>query len=402
MIDFTFNSVIFGFDLFQNVVMENIYLDNAATTQIREEVIKRMQDALTGYYGNPSSSHAYGRTAKTAVESARKTIANHLNAHPSEIIFTSGGTEADNMILRSAVRDLGVKTIITSKIEHHAVLHTSEYLVNECGIVLKFVDLDAHGNPNLLHLEQLLQKDDTKKLVTLMHVNNEIGNLLPIDEVAKLCKENGALFHSDTVQSIGHFEWDVQKTAIDFMVASAHKFHGPKGVGFAFIRKNSGLKPLISGGSQERGYRAGTESVHNIVGLEEAFKLAYKNLKDEKEHVMGLKKYFIDNITKNIPGVIFNGLSGDLDKSTYTLVNLCLPISQERALMLLFHLDIKGIACSKGSACQSGSDAGSHVLNEVLSEEDLKKPSLRFSFSQYNTTKELDYVIGVLKEFVEG
>jgi cysteine desulfurase len=402
VIDFTFNSVIFGFDLFENGVMENIYLDNAATTQIREEVIKRMQDALSGYYGNPSSTHAFGRTAKTAVESARKTIANRINAHPSEIIFTSGGTEADNMILRSAVRDLGVKTIITSKIEHHAVLHTSEDLVNECGIVLKFVDLDAHGNPNLLHLEQLLQKDDTKKLVTLMHVNNEIGNLLPIDEVAKICKENGALFHSDTVQSIGHFEWDVQKTAIDFMVASAHKFHGPKGVGFAFIRKNSGLKPLISGGSQERGYRAGTESVHNIVGLEEAFTLAYKNLKDEKEHIMGLKKYFIDNITKNIPGVTFNGLSGDLNKSTYTLVNLCLPISQERALILLFHLDIKGIACSKGSACQSGSDAGSHVLNEVLSEEDLKKPSLRFSFSQYNTTKELDYAIGVLKEFVEG
>ena len=402
MIDFTFNSVIFGFDLFENGVMENIYLDNAATTQIREEVIKRMQDALSGYYGNPSSTHAFGRTAKTAVESARKTIANRINAHPSEIIFTSGGTEADNMILRSAVRDLGVKTIITSKIEHHAVLHTSEDLVNECGIVLKFVDLDAHGNPNLLHLEQLLQKDDTKKLVTLMHVNNEIGNLLPIDEAAKICKENGALFHSDTVQSIGHFEWDVQKTAIDFMVASAHKFHGPKGVGFAFIRKNSGLKPLISGGSQERGYRAGTESVHNIVGLEEAFTLAYKNLKDEKEHIMGLKKYFIDNITKNIPGVTFNGLSGDLNKSTYTLVNLCLPISQERALILLFHLDIKGIACSKGSACQSGSDAGSHVLNEVLSEEDLKKPSLRFSFSQYNTTTELDYVIGVLKEFVEG
>ena len=381
--------------------MENIYLDNAATTQIREEVIKRMQDALSDYYGNPSSTHAFGRTAKTAVESARKTIASQLNAHPSEIIFTSGGTEADNMILRSAVRDLDVETIITSKIEHHAVLHTSEDLVKECGIVLKFVDLDAYGNPNLTHLEQLLQTDDTKKLVTLMHVNNEIGNLLPIDEVANLCKTNGALFHSDTVQSIGHFEWDVQKTPIDFMVAAAHKFHGPKGVGFAFIRKNSGLKPLISGGSQERGYRAGTESVHNIVGLEEAFKLAYENLKDEKEYVTGLKKYFIDNMTKNIPGVTFNGLCGDLEKSTYTLVNLCLPISQERALMLLFHLDIKGIACSKGSACQSGSDAGSHVLNEVLREEDLKKPSLRFSFSKYNTTKELDYAIGVLKEFVE-
>jgi len=382
--------------------MENIYLDNAATTQIREEVIKRMQDALSNYYGNPSSTHAFGRTAKTAVESARKIIASQLNAHPSEIIFTSGGTEADNMILRSAVRDLGVKTIITSKIEHHAVLHTSEDLVKECGIVLKFVDLDAHGNPNLSHLEQLLQTNDSKKLVTLMHVNNEIGNLLPIDAVAKLCKANDTLFHSDTVQSIGHFEWDVQKTPIDFMVAAAHKFHGPKGVGFAFIRKNSGLKPLISGGAQERGYRAGTESVHNIVGLEEAFKLAYENLKDEKEYVTGLKKYFIDNITKNIPGVTFNGLSGDLEKSTYTLVNLCLPISQERALLLLFQLDIKGIACSKGSACQSGSDAGSHVLNEVLREEDLKKPSLRFSFSKYNTTKELDYAIGVLKEFVEG
>ena len=382
--------------------MENVYLDNAATTQVREEVIKRMQNALSDYYGNPSSLHAYGRTAKTAVESARKTIANHLNAHPSEIIFTSGGTEADNMILRSAVRDLGVKTIITSKIEHHAVLHTSEDLVKECGIVLQFVDLDALGNPNLKHLEQLLQSDDSKKLVTLMHVNNEIGNLLPLDEVAKLCKANVALFHSDTVQSFGHFELDVQKIPIDFMVASAHKFHGPKGVGFAFIRKNSGLKPLISGGAQERGYRAGTESVHNIVGLEEAFKLAYDNLKDEKEYVTGLKKYFIENITKNIPGVTFNGLSGDLDKSTYTLVNLCLPISQERGLMLLFQLDIKGIACSKGSACQSGSDAGSHVLNEVLCDEDLKKPSLRFSFSNYNTKKELDYAIGVLKEFVEG
>ncbi|NNK75040.1 MAG: cysteine desulfurase [Maribacter sp.] len=382
--------------------MENIYLDNAATTQIREEVIQSMQDTLSGNYGNPSSTHAFGRTAKTAVETARKTIATHLNAHPSEIVFTSGGTEADNMILRSAVRDLGVNTIITSKIEHHAVLHTSEELVKEFGIVLEFVDLDAQGSPKLSHLEELLQKDQSKKLVTLMHVNNEIGNLLPIDEVAILCKENNALFHSDTVQSIGHFAWDVEKTPIDFMVASAHKFHGPKGIGFAFIRRNSGLKPLISGGTQERGHRAGTEPVHNIVGLEMAFKLAYENLKAEKDYVSGLKKYFIDNLIKNVPDVTFNGHSGDMGKSTYTLVNLCLPIDQEKALMLLFHLDIKGIACSKGSACQSGSDAGSHVLNEVLSEEDLKKPSLRFSFSKYNTTKELDYTIGVLKDFMES
>jgi len=382
--------------------MKKIYLDNAATTQIREEVIKKMQDALSNYYGNPSSSHAYGRTAKTVVESARKTIAKQLNAQPSEIIFTSGGTEADNMIIKSVVRDLGVKTIITSKIEHHAVLHTSEDLIKECGIAIEFIDLDNRGNPKLFHLKQLLQKDNSKKLVSLMHVNNEIGNLLPIDDVASLCKDNDALFHSDTVQSIGHFEFDVQKTPIDFMVASAHKFHGPKGVGFAFIRKNTGLKPLISGGAQERGYRAGTESVHNIVGLEEAFKLAYENLTEEREYVVGLKKYFIDNITESIPDVSFNGLSGDLEKSTYTLVNLCLPINQERAMLLLFHLDIKGIACSKGSACQSGSDAGSHVLNEVLSEEDLAKPSLRFSFSKYNSTEELDYTIGVLKEFVES
>ncbi len=382
--------------------MENIYLDNAATTQVREEVILKMQDVLSNYYGNPSSSHGYGRTAKTAVESARKSIAKQLNAQASEIIFTSGGTEADNMILRGAVRDLGVRTIITSKIEHHAVLHTSEDLVKEFGINIKYVDLDENGNPMLAHLEQLLQEDDSKKVVSLMHVNNEIGNLLPIDEVSFLCKENGALFHSDTVQSICHFEWDVQKIPIDFMAAAAHKFHGPKGVGFAFIRKNSGLKPLILGGSQERGFRAGTESVHNIVGLEEAFKLAYTNLEEEEEYVRGLKKYFIENIKKSIPNISFNGHSGNLDKSTYTLVNIGLPISQERALILLFHLDIKGIACSKGSACQSGSDVGSHVLNEVLSEEDIKKPSLRFSFSKYNTKKELDYAIGVLKEFIEG
>jgi len=381
---------------------KNIYLDNAATTPVREEVIVKMQEALSNYYGNPSSSHGFGRTAKTAVEQARKNIAKRLNAQPAEIIFTSGGTEADNMILRSAVRDLGVKTIITSKIEHHAVLHTSEDLIKEYGIEVLFIDLEEDGTLKLSHLEQLLQKDDTRKLVSLMHVNNEIGNLLPIDEVGVLCKEYNALFHSDTVQSIGHFDWDVQKTQIDFLVASAHKFHGPKGVGFAYIKKNSRLKPLISGGSQERGYRAGTESVHNIIGLEEAFRLAYEHLDEERQYVSGLKEYFIESIRTNIPNVGFNGLSGDLEKSTYTLVNLSLPISQERALMLLFHLDIKGIACSKGSACQSGSDAGSHVLKEVLSEDDLKKPSLRFSFSKYNTKEELDYTISVLKEFVES
>ena len=381
--------------------MQKVYLDNAATTQIRDEVIAKMQDALC-IYGNPSSTHSFGRTAKTGIEKARKTIAKYLNAQASEIIFTSGGTEADNMILRCAVRDLGVKTIITSKIEHHAVLHTAEELEKEFGITLWFVDLDADGSVEMKHLEALLKKDDSKKLVSLMHVNNEVGNLLDVDKVSSLCNENNALFHSDTVQSIGHFEWDLQKTKIDFLTAASHKFHGPKGIGFAFVRKNSGLKPFIFGGAQERGFRAGTESFHNIIGLEEAFITAYDNIAEEKKYVSGLKAHAIHQIKKEIPEAKFNGLSGTLDKSTYTLVNVCLPFNKEKALMLLFHLDLKGIACSKGSACQSGSAKGSHVLSELLSDEDVLKPSLRFSFSKYNTKEEIDYTVKVLKEFGES
>jgi len=381
--------------------MNRVYLDNAATTCVRNEVIERMQSALTECYGNPSSTHSFGRTAKTAIETARKTIAKYLNAHPSEIVFTSGGTEADNMILRCAVRDLGVKTIITSKIEHHAVLHTVEDLQHECGINLHFVNLDENGNPDIKHLEALLKQDDSKKMVSLMHVNNEIGNKIDIEVICHLCKENNALIHSDTVQSIGHYSWDVQKIPIDFMAAAAHKFHGPKGIGFAYLRRNSGIKPMISGGSQERGFRAGTESYHNIIGLEEAFVHSYENLDKESAQVRQLKEYFIARIKEEIPEAKFNGLSGDLDKSTYTLVNVNLPVPPEMALMLLFNLDVKGIACSKGSACQSGSSMGSHVLNEVLSEKDLQKPSLRFSFSIYNTQEELDYTIEVLKEFVD-
>ncbi|MGB6152657.1 MAG: cysteine desulfurase family protein [Pricia sp.] len=381
--------------------MEKVYLDNAATTQVRDIVISKMQDALSQCYGNPSSTHSFGRSAKTAIESARKTIAKTLNAQASEIIFTSGGTEADNMILRSAVRDLEVRTVITSRIEHHAVLHTVESLQMEFGIKVRFVDLDDLGNPKLEHLEELLEQDPSKKLVSLMHVNNEIGNILDIDAVCALCQEHDALFHSDTVQSIGHYPWDVQQTKVDFMVAAAHKFHGPKGVGFAYIRKKSGLKPVIFGGSQERGFRAGTEAFHNIVGLEAAFIASYDKLDDEIAYVSGLKSYFIDAIRQKIPAATFNGHSDNMEKSTYTLVNVCLPIDAQKALMLLFHLDIKGIACSKGSACQSGSDSGSHVLNEILSGEDLKKPSLRFSFSKYNTKAELDYVVGVLEEFVQ-
>lgn len=382
--------------------MQKVYLDNAATTQVRQEVIERMQEALAQHYGNPSSTHSFGRSAKTAVEQARKTIAKTLNAQPSEIIFTSGGTEADNMILRCAVRDLEVKTIITSKIEHHAVLHTVEELEKEYGINLWFVDLDEFGNPNLGHLETLLKKDDSKKLVSLMHVNNEIGNITDIAAVGELCKANNALFHSDTVQSIGHYPWDVQGVHVDFLAAAAHKFHGPKGIGFAYIRKNSGLKPLILGGSQERGFRAGTESFHNIVGLEEAFIKSYEHLEEETKTIRELKRYFVERVLAEVPGAECNGLSGDMEKSTYTLANIRLPFDKQKGLMLLFHLDMKGIACSKGSACQSGSNQGSHVLKEILSGEELDKPSLRFSFSMYNTKEELDYTVEVLKEFANS
>lgn len=379
--------------------MQQVYLDNAATTKVRKEVVEKMQEALANTYGNPSSTHSFGRSAKTVVEKARKTIAKYINAHPSEIIFTSGGTEADNMILRCAVRDLGVKTIITSKIEHHAVLHTVEELAKEYAINLVFVELDAHGNPDYQHLEELLKADDSKKLVSLMHVNNEIGNILDLDRVGDLCEANGAYFHSDTVQSLGHYSWDFASSKVHFLTAAAHKFHGPKGIGFAVIKRNSGLKPLIVGGSQERGFRAGTESFHNIVGLETAFVTSYDKLEEEMNYVKGLKQHFITEMEKALPGVVFNGHSGDMGKSTYTLVNARLPFDAQKSLMLLFHLDLKGIACSKGSACQSGSDLGSHVLTEILPNEELKKPSVRFSFSKYNTKEELDYAINVLKEF---
>jgi len=378
---------------------KTIYFDSAATTQIRAEVATRMVQVMQECYGNASSMHSFGRAAKSLIESTRKTVAKYLNVSAGEIVFTSGGTEADNLALRSAVRDLGVKEIITSRIEHHAVLHTVDALEREYGITVKYVDLDTKGHVNYSHLETLLQSHK-KQLVSLMHVNNEIGNLLNIKRVGDLCKVNNALFHSDTVQSVGHYELDLQDINIDFMAVSAHKFHGPKGVGFAYIRKNSGLKPLIFGGEQERGYRAGTEAVHNIVGLEEALKLSYANLAKEREYITNLKSYFIKKVSENFTEASFNGNSSDLEKSTYTVVNVCLPIAPEKALVLLFQLDLKGIACSKGSACQSGSAKGSHVLTQILSYEDMQKPSLRFSFSHYNTREEIDYVVETLKEFM--
>ena len=382
--------------------MKKVYFDSAATTKLRDEVVNCISEALKNEYGNPSSTHSYGRSSKSLLENSRKEIAKHFNVEASEIIFTSGGTEADNLVLNSCVRDLGVERIISSKIEHHAVLHTIEILKDEYGIEVQHVDLDDCGHVKFDHLESLLKESDKKTLVTLMHVNNEVGNILDLKRTAVLCKEHGALFHSDTVQSVGHFELDFSDIPIDFAAVAAHKFHGPKGAGFAFVRKNTGLQPLIYGGSQERGLRAGTEAVYAIAGMAEALRIAYQNLDKERAYITELKDYFKKRLSEEIEGVSFNGGCDDNSRSTYTVLNICLPITKEKGMMLLFQLDLKGIACSQGSACQSGSSQGSHVLNEILSEENRKKPSLRFSFSTFNTKEEIDYVVDVLSEFVSA
>jgi cysteine desulfurase len=379
--------------------MQQVYFDNAATTQLRKEVIDVITSTLTDNYGNASSSYDLGRSSKALVENSRKTIAKLLNVSASEIVFTSGGTEADNLVLRSAVRDLGVTHIISTKIEHHAVLHTVNALQKEYGIEVSFLTLDDNGTIDYNELEQILS-NTTNALVSLMFVNNEIGNILNVRTVADLCQQNNALFHTDAVQAVGHYAIDLQELKVDFLAASAHKFHGPKGVGFAFIRKNSGIKPLIVGGEQERGLRAGTESIHDIAGLEKAMVLAYDNLEEEARYIKELKHYFIAQLKAQIPNIAFNGLSGDFDRSTYTLINVRLPIAPEKSAMFLFQLDLKGIACSKGSACQSGSNQKSHVLSEILNINDLEQPSVRFSFSKFNTKTEIDYVIGVLKAFI--
>ncbi|NEV94043.1 cysteine desulfurase [Psychroflexus sp. YR1-1] len=377
--------------------METVYLDNAATTQIDDEVISAMHESMRSNFGNPSSTHAFGRKAKAAVETARKSIASLLNVSPSNIVFTSGGTEADNMAISCAVRDLGVTRIISSRIEHHAVLNCLEFLDAEHKIDLQFVNLDENGSVDLAHLEQLLAENPTAKtLVSLMHINNEIGNILDIKAVGELCQKHKAYFHSDTVQSVGHYEMNLSEIPVDFIAVSAHKFHGPKGVGFLYVKSRSHLKPFIHGGSQERELRAGTESVHNIVGMQRALELACSNLKEESKYIKSLKKHFMTSLKAEIPGIRFNGLSGDLENSTYTLVNVSIPLSVSESDMMLFQLDLKGIACSKGSACQSGAQLGSFVLNEVYGEK-LDYPGIRFSFSKFTTPKELDYVISTLK-----
>ena len=380
--------------------MTQVYFDNAATTAIRPEVLERMIDVMREVPGNPSSTHAVGRKAKTTIEQARKTIAGYLHVSPAEIVFTSGGTEADNLIINSAVRDLGVRHIITSPIEHHAVIHVVEHLQLAYDIKVSMVNIKDCGSVDMHHLEALLTESDEKTLISLMHINNEIGNMLDIQAVSKLAKTHDALFHSDMVQSVGHFDLNLSEIPVDFIAAAAHKFHGPKGVGFAFLRKNSKIKSLIFGGGQERGSRAGTEPVHNIAGMETAPIKAQENLNGERKYIEEIKWYFKEQLEQHIPGVHFNGNCHDGTRSTYTLLNVCLPVPPNKALMLLFQLDLKGIACSKGIACQSGSDQGSHVLNAFLSKDKLDKPSIRFSFSHENTKEEVDYVVATLKEFI--
>jgi len=382
-------------------MVKNVYFDNAATTPIRAEVVDVMHEVLKDNFGNPSSTHAFGRSAKTQIETARKSIAKHFNAHPQEIIFTSGGTESDNMLVRCAVQDLGVETVITSKIEHHAILHAVEYLAERKLATVLYVKTDADGAVDYTDLAHLLAADDSKKLVSLMHINNEIGTILDLERVSNFCKTHDALFHTDAVQGVGHYAIDLEQIAVDFLSAAAHKFHGPKGVGFSFVRKNSGLQPFILGGSQERGLRAGTESVHNIVGMAKALEIAYAKLEDEQQYLKELKAHAIKQLTDAFPDIHFNGCCSDMERSTFTLVNVALPISEEKASLLNFHLDLNGIACSKGSACQSGSAKGSHVLEEVVPVALKNWPSIRFSFSVFNTQDEVDYLVKTLATFAK-
>ena len=375
-----------------------VYFDNAATTPMRSEVIDAMTEVMQECFGNPSSTHAFGRKAKTHIETARKSIATFLKAKPQEIIFTSGGTESDNMLVRAAVADLGVKKIITTSIEHHAILHTVQHLEHQ-GIEVVYLDVNDKGEIDYNELEVVLKNSPEKKLISLMHINNEIGGILDLQKVGALAKEHNALFHTDAVQGVGHYEIDLESCNIDFLSSAAHKYHGPKGIGFSYVRLNSGLTPFILGGSQERGLRAGTESVHNIVGMAKALELSYHHLAEEKAYILSLKAHAINRLKTVFPEVHFNGNCADLEKATYTLINVALPIKSEKASLLNFHLDLKGIACSKGSACQSGSTQGSHVLDKVVPKEFKARPSLRFSFSKFNTLEEVDYLVDTLAFF---
>ena len=372
--------------------MKNCYLDNAATTQLRPEVITEMIAVLEKDYGNPSSSHSFGRSAKSVLETSRKSIAKDLGCLAQEIIFTANGTEATNWILKNAVDNLNITRIISSKIEHHATLYMVLELQKTKNIVVEYVAVLPNGQVDVNDLVQLLSNNKQPTLVSLMHVNNEIGTILDIEKVGRICKQHDALFHCDTVQSIGKEKFNLQNLDIDFLVASAHKFHGPKGIGFAYIKKGIHMLPFIFGGEQEKGLRAGTEALHQVAGMAKALHIANEKLEVEKTYILDLKNYCIAQFQVHFADFKING-----ETTFYNILNVCLPISPEKTPLILFALDMKGIAVSRGSACQSGSSKPSHVLAEFLDEEDLKKPNLRISFSHFNTIEDIDHLIEALK-----
>ncbi len=370
-----------------------VYLDNAATTPLDPEVMKEMYKVMETTYGNPSSIHAHGREARTIIEKSRKTIANLLGTSPAEIFFTSSGTEADNTAIRCGIIDHHIKHAITSRIEHHAVIHTLEALEKAGIIRLSFVNVDAKGNIDYDHLETLL-KENERSFVSIMHANNEIGTLSDMERIGDLCETYNAIYHCDTVQTMGHYKHDLSKLKAHFLVCSAHKLHGPKGVGFLHINHRIKIKPLIYGGAQERNMRGGTENIYGIVGLAKALEMAYAEMEQHQQHIQGLKSYMKTQLIESIPGIGFNGET-DEDKSLYTVLNVQFP-EMEMADMLLFSLDIAGISASGGSACSSGSDIGSHVLTAIGAST--TRPSVRFSFSKYTTKEEIDFTIAKVKE----
>ncbi|MDE3143669.1 MAG: cysteine desulfurase [Bacteroidota bacterium] len=375
--------------------MKRIYLDNAATTALDSQVLEAMMPYMTTHFGNPSSIYSYGRESRLAIENARKTVAKILHANPAEIFFTSGGTESSNTAILAAVRDLGCKHIITSKIEHHATLHTVEYLFNNDEANLSFVKLLPGGQIDIDDLERLLAESKEKCLVTLLHANNEIGNLLPLKNVGNLCKKYNAIFHCDTVQTVGHFNFDLRNTRVDFITGSGHKFHGPKGVGILYVNENIKIKPFVHGGSQERNMRAGTENLYGIVGFAKALEIATANLEKDSAYILSLKLYMAEQLKKQVKDVSFNG--DVFGKSLYTILSVNFPRT-EKSEMLLFNLDINNICASGGSACTSGADIGSHVIAAVNNDPDLV--TVRFSFCKYNTTEEIDFVVEKLKGII--
>ena len=365
-----------------------VYLDNAATTPIAKEVLEVMTEAMVKNFGNPSSTHFYGRQSKALIETSRRQIAIRLHCQPSEIIFMSGGTEADNMAIHIAVQELGVKTIITSVLEHHAVGHTVESLGLQDKVQVRYVQVDEKGNVDLQHLEKLLT-ESTNAMLSLMHANNEIGTLLPLKEVSILAKKYNALFHSDTVQTMGHYAFDLSELDIDFITCAAHKLHGPKGVGFLYTNAKNRITSMIHGGAQERGLRGGTENLIGIVGMAKAIELAYNDLEEHQKHVQNLKTYMINSLKERFSEIAFHGETTP-SKSLYTVLNVCFP-KTSKSSMLLFTLDLKGIAVSGGSACSSGSSKGSHVLEGIGA--DMTRPNVRFSFSRYTTVEEIDFAL---------